>query len=100
MNKTHIIFCSFLIYSLLSSDSGASEHDNVRELVLSGKILPLERILKQLKNHHQGQVIEVELEHKKTHFIYEIELLSSDGVVTEYSIDARTGKILKQKVED
>ncbi len=94
-----------LLFVLIITDSitlyaQASDHNEARALVKSGEILPLEIILKNLRKIAQGNVIEVELEHKKQKLVYEIELVDPQGVVTEYIFDAKTGELLRQKKED
>lgn len=86
--------------ALLISLAYADDHDEARSLVKAGKILSLEVILKNLRTIAQGNVIEVELEHKKQRLVYEIELVDKQGIVTEYLFDAKTGKLIQQKQED
>lgn len=88
-----------LLSAFLSFSSSADDHENVRDLVKSGDILPLEIILEALKNKSPGRVIEVELEHKKGRLIYEIEQIDDQGVVREFVFDASNGDLLKEKVE-
>jgi len=86
--------------ALLISLAYADDHDEARALVKAGKILSLEEILKNLRTIAQGNVIEVELEHKRQRLVYEIELVDKQGIVTEYLFDAKTGKLIQQKQED
>ena len=46
-----------------------------------------------------GRVVEAELEAEDDIIFYEIEIISSDGVVVEVQVDANSGKILKQARE-
>ncbi len=100
INKSLTIIFSLMLTILVSFFTWADKPDDIRSLVGSGKILPLEQILINLRKIAKGDVIEVELESKKQKLIYEIELLAPNGVVTEYIFDAKTGKLLKQKVDD
>lgn len=45
-------------------------------------------------------LLEAELEEEDGLFIYEVELLTGDGVVRELELDARDGRILKDEVDD
>ena len=93
------IIGSAAFLGVLSFSSSAGEHDQVRDLVKSGNILPLETILERLKETSSGRIIEVELEHKNGRLIYEIEQIDEHGVVREYYFDAANGELIKEKVE-
>jgi len=69
-------------------------------LLNSGKILPLEVILKNVRQIFPGKVLEVELEKEDQQIVYEIEILGSDGVIKEIYIDAKTGNQLFSKEDD
>ncbi|VDS09883.1 Peptidase propeptide and YPEB domain protein [Paracoccus haematequi] len=64
-----------------------------------GEILPLAQILRQLDSEHPGTVVEVELEHEDGIRVYEVELITPDGLLIEVDIDAATGEILKIEEE-
>lgn len=78
----------------------ADDHENARKLVQSGEILPLDRILENLKKRTNGRVLEVEIERKAGLLIYEIEIVDEQGVVKEFVFDASNGDLLNEKVED
>jgi uncharacterized membrane protein YkoI len=73
---------------------------DARRLVREGKILPLERILERIKQVQPGQVLEVEFGGNDRYIIYEIELLDNRGTVWELKVDAETGEIIEQELED
>lgn len=94
-----LILISFisLIFSAYSN-SFADDHDEAYELLNSGKILPLEKILEIISTDQvPGQILEVELEHEDKRIIYELEVLDKQGVVWEIKVDATTGAIIKQE---
>ncbi len=96
-----IFLCSVMaILFLFSSILAAKDHNQALDLVKSGDIIPLAIILKKLQKLEQGQIIEVELEKKNKQLIYEIELVNNEGVIKEYIFDAKTGKLIKEKIED
>ncbi len=72
----------------------------VRQLLSTGKILPLEKIINLAKEVKFGDVLETELEHKKDRYIYEIEILDKNSQVWEVKLDAKTGKLIKMELED
>ena len=85
----------------LSSASGDEEaYLEARRLVLEGKILPLETIIAGMDRFRSGQVLEVEFEQEGHHMIYEIEILDARGTVWEVKVDAVTGELLEQELED
>ncbi len=76
-----------------------SDHELARELKQAGDILPLEQILDKVQQLHPGHVLEVELEKKQQHYIYEIETVDTKGNVWEMQFNAKTGELLKSKKE-
>jgi len=77
----------------------ADEHDIAYNLLQKGEILPLEKILQINHKTMPGKVLEVELERENKRLIYEIEVLNEQGVVWEYKINAKTGKIIKKELD-
>jgi len=69
--------------------------NEARELKQSGQILSLETIIAQVRKEYPGTIIEIELDEEKNRYIYEIELVTDEGVVIELEIDAATGEVLK-----
>jgi len=47
-----------------------------------------------------AKLLEAELEEKHDVYIYEVELLTVDGVVRELDLDAATGRLLKDEEDD
>ena len=76
------------------------EQETIRSLTQQGDILPLERILDSARKHHEGKVLETELERDDGRFIYEIEILRDDGRVREMKFDASTGELLEDEEEN
>ncbi|MCG7934808.1 MAG: PepSY domain-containing protein [Candidatus Thiodiazotropha taylori] len=97
--KTVFLVAVVLTVSQLFAD-GDVDHQEVRRLTQSGKILPLTELLRSVQENRPGRVIEVELERKGRLYLYEIEILDDQGVVWEYKLDAVTGDILELEVED
>ncbi|MBW9256365.1 MAG: PepSY domain-containing protein [Candidatus Thiodiazotropha sp. (ex. Lucinisca nassula)] len=97
--KIVFLLAVLLTVSQLFAD-GDVDHQEVRRLTQSGKILPLTELLTSIQESRPGRVIEVELERKGRVYLYEIEMLDDQGVVWEYKLDAVTGEILELEVED
>ena len=54
--------------------------------------------MKQALDRYPGsKLLEAELEEKHDVYIYEVELLTTEGVVRELDLDAATGELLKDK---
>jgi len=76
------------------------DHQQARRLKESGEILPLEQIIRAAKAGQSGRVIGVELENKNGRYVYEVELLNTQGEVWELYFDATTGELVKRERED
>ncbi|MBT2375306.1 PepSY domain-containing protein [Pseudomonas fluorescens] len=92
-----LAFCS----SLAARDLG---QDEALRLSQKGYIKPLEQLLGQAFERYPGsRLLDAELEEHKdrpVRYIYEIELLTVEGVVREIELDANTGELLKDKEDD
>ncbi len=74
------------------------DQDEALRLRQQGVILPLEQLLQQALDRYPGaKLLEAELEEKHDVYIYEVELLTTEGVVRELDLDARTGRLLKDE---
>jgi len=76
------------------------EYDDMRRLRQRGEILPLEQILQQARRERDGRVLETGLFRRRGRYLYEVELVDTDGQVWEMEIDAATGEVLKNRLED
>ena len=76
------------------------DYQEARALSEQGKILPLQDILRRVEKEYPGQVIETELERESGRYIYELEIVTEQGKVTEIEVDAGTGETLKVEKED
>ena len=85
---------------LLCSTAMARDLDQDEALTLrrEGVILPLEQVLQQAMDRYPGaKLLEVELEEKHDVYIYEVELLTVEGVARELHLKADTGELVKDK---
>lgn len=84
---------------LLPVVSGASDddHDAAKRLREAGEIVPLEKLLVDVRSRHGGRILEIELEYERDQYVYEIEMVDDDGKVHEYYYDARDGRFLWQE---
>lgn len=106
MRKTAITLALLATMAVPSAfaDKGKGGHDDSRERLEDarkhGAIMPIELILKSLKEKLNGEVLEIELDDEDGRLYYEIYYLDSGGRRIEIEVDAATGEILKDKVED
>lgn len=89
-----LTFCSLA----LGRDLGQDEALRLRQ---QGVILPLEQLVQKALGLHAGaKLLEVELEEDDGLYIYEIELLTVEGVVREVKVNAANGEVLEDEVDD
>lgn len=86
-----VLFCSATMARDLDQDEALT-------LRRQGVILPLEQVLQQAMDRYPGaKLLEVELEEKHDIYIYEVELLTAEGVARELHLKAATGELVKDK---
>lgn len=87
---------------LVSVPAAAADVDyvQVRQLQKQGQILSFEKISEYARAAKPGDILETELELKKGRYIYEVEILDEQGVVWELKLDAKTGELIKIKLDD
>lgn len=74
------------------------DQDEALRLREQGVIQPLDRVISNaLGRYPSARLLEVELEEEDGVYVYEIELLTEDGIVRELELDARDGRILKDE---
>ncbi|SDG01477.1 PepSY domain-containing protein [Pseudomonas seleniipraecipitans] len=96
-------FISIMLLATLTSAASARDldQDEARDLRLSGVILPLDQLMRAALERYPGAtLLEAELEEEDDVFVYEVELLTREGVVRELELDAHDGNILKDEVDD
>ena len=96
-----------LLFTLLSLMIGGGihakdiSHNDALKLRHKGEIVPLETLLDQVKlRHPKSQLLEVELERSEGRYVYEVDIITHDGEVREILIDAASGQILVDEVDD
>lgn len=92
-----------LLLALFCSGLGARDLDQDEALKLrqQGVILPLEQLIGQALGRYPGsKLLEAELEEKHGVYLYDIELLTVEGVVRELKFDARDSRLLKDEEDD
>jgi len=62
--------------------------------------LSMEEAIATAKAKFPGQALEAELENEHGQTVYEIEIASTTGAVTEITVDAQSGELLSSDIED
>jgi len=82
--------------TLANADNDARK---AAELMKAGEILPLEKIIERAHAEHPGKILETDLDMELGRYVYEVELLDDKGTVWEMELDAKTGEILRSKID-
>ncbi len=89
----------FAFLCLGARADGVVGHDAARKALEAGDILSLRTILDRAEIVYPGHVLEVELERKEGHWIYEIKILQAEGLVVKLNFDAKNGNLIKSKLK-
>ena len=93
-----------LVAGMISIPLAAHEELGRKELhrlVMQGEILPLEEILKRYPEEQYGKLLDLEVEREEGGRVeYELEFLNADGRVREIKVDASSGTLLVQEIEN
>lgn len=104
MHKPRRLYLFFgLILALFCTGISARDLDQDEALRLrqSGAIQSLEQFIHAaLERYPDAKLLEAELEEKHGIYVYEIELLTRDGVVRELKFDARDSRLIADKEDD
>lgn len=74
------------------------DQDEALSLRQRGAILPLEQLMEMALARYPGsRLLEAELEEKHGVYVYEFEVLTTEGVVRELKFDARDSRLLKDE---
>lgn len=116
MNKIHIncfwrTLANLILVSLAGVSNGfasqeaqyESSHlskDELTEVLTSGDLLSLEKIIKKIRRESNDRMLEVELLNYDGILIYQIEILKTSGVVITHYLDGKTGDDASHLLED
>ncbi|TRX74990.1 PepSY domain-containing protein [Pseudomonas mangiferae] len=82
----------------LATDARDLDQDEALKLRETGTIAPLDRLLQSALTRYPGAtLLEAELEEEHGVYVYEVELLTREGVVRELELDAHDGRLLKDE---
>ncbi len=92
-------FAGLQSHAIASDYSKNSDRNQILQQREAEKIRPLEEIMKMVKSRIKGELIETEFEFEDGVPVYEFKYIKKTGVVMELYVDARTGKVIKEKVD-
>ena len=100
--KTMWLFLALAAGTISFNAAASNEFDSamIRQLVRSGEILSLDRILQRHPQLASQRLLDLEVEQEHGRIVYELEYLQQNGVVVKKVIDAKSGDLLKQEDED
>ncbi|MEC4674182.1 MAG: PepSY domain-containing protein [Nitrospirota bacterium] len=101
MNRSNYMLVPMLTAGvlLLWGLAMSSEGIHAQEQGMATATLSLEEAIATAKTKFPGQVLETELENEHGQAVYEIEIASTTGVVTEIKVDAQSGELLSSDIE-
>ena len=92
------LLCTFCQPSANARDLN---QDQALQLRQEGVIRPLEQMVQKALDRYPGaRLLEAELEEEHGIYVYEVELLTTSGIVRELELDARDGRILEDEEDD
>ena len=68
------------------------DHDEVKHLRESGRILPMAQVMRQAFRIQPGHLLEAELEREQGCYRYEITILDAAGAIHRLILDAASGE--------
>ena len=70
------------------------DHDNARDAVKSGNVLPLSTILSRVRRRYPGKLLDARLGSAGNRYVYSIKLRDSRNRIKVVRVDAQSGRIL------
>lgn len=74
-----------------------AEQAHAQEALLRGEILPMARILELARVAVPGDLLKLELDHRR--LVYKATILTPDGRICKLELDARNGAVIKFEVK-
>jgi len=95
-----LLAAGLMLIGVGSGRADDDDHQLARRALEEGRALPLAEILDKVKPKLPGKVIEVELEVEDGILVYDLKMLTPEGVLQEIEVDAATGEILEIEDDD
>ncbi|MCB1489687.1 MAG: PepSY domain-containing protein [Bauldia sp.] len=75
-------------------DEYDDDHDQARQAVEQGSVLPLAELLARTRDTLGGEVVGIEFEQEGGRYIYEFKVVMPSGELREVYVDAKSGSII------
>lgn len=93
-----VVCLSLPVLGAAPSWASGDDHEQARQALMRGDVLPLTQLLQNLDRQRPGgHILEVELERKDGQWVYEIKQLQPGGQIVKIKVDAKTGQQLQTK---
>lgn len=93
-----LLVCGFACVPAQARDL---DQDEALRLRREGIIMPFEQLMQHVAQAYpDSTLLEAELEEEDGVLVYEVEILTTAGVVRELELDARDGRVLKDEEDD
>ncbi len=102
--RAFLTLCAAFLAGASAPGAAHEDHDQARQALEAGEVLPLRNILERVEREYPGQVVDVELEREDGYggvrWVYKIKVLRSGGSLVKLKVDARDGTIIGRKARD
>lgn len=96
---TVAVFAGLQTHAIASDYYKKSDRDQILQQREAEKTLSLEEIMEKVKPRIKGELIETEFDFEDGIPVYEFKYITKSGVVMELYVDARNGKVIKEKID-
>ena len=86
--------------AMAQEEDSEPDHELAREALQRKEILPLDEVLRAIRDRVPGEIVEIELEREQDRWIYEVEIIDQSGRMRDVLVDARNAEILGTEDDD
>jgi len=76
------------------------DQEQAREALRRQEILPLDQVLRVIRDRVPGEIVEIELEREEDRWIYEVEIIDQSGRMRDVLVDAKNAEIIGTENEN
>lgn len=74
----------------------AIDHDEARQALIRGEVIPLEQVLAAVRPEVEGDFVGAELEVEHDIWVYDLKFIDRQGVLRKIHVNAKSAKILSR----
>ncbi len=94
MKRSHSMLVTMFVSGVFLTGGLALSSEGMKEKEFMTAKLSMEEAITTAKTKFPGQVLEAEFENEDGQAVYEIEIASTTGEMTEIKVDAQSGELL------